>query len=236
MSTQELDAVLADPRVWRGRRAAATGSPRGLPSRFPELDAVLPEGGFPDSALTEVHCAITGIGELGLLLPVLAKQRGLVALIAPPHIPYAPALAAAGLDLARLLVVHAASARERCWAMEQALRDGAASAVVAWLDQQRTSFAALRRLQLAAETGACFGVVFRAWSERSGASPAALRLALHPVGCTEAASPERSGLRIAVLKCRGRAGRFDVSSHPQGCEVAAARTRTPAGATKRRSR
>jgi hypothetical protein len=204
VSTQQLDAVLADPRVWRGRRVAAAGA-GGLPSRLSALDDALPEGGFPRAALTEVHSAITGIGELSLLLPALTAcaGRGLVVLIAPPHIPYAPALAAAGLDLAKLLVVRAASARECCWAMEQALRDGAAGAVVAWLEQQRTSFAALRRLQLAAETGGCFGVVFRGWNARSAASPAALKLALHP---------DRSGLRIAVLKCRGRAGRFAIAA------------------------
>jgi hypothetical protein len=211
VSTQELDAVLADPRVWRGRRAAV-GATAGLPSGCPALDAALPEGGFPANALTEVHSALTGIGELSLLLPVLAErsQHGVVALIAPPHIPYAPAFAAAGLDLARLLVVRtarpygrdeASSPRESCWAMEQALRDGACGAVVGWFDQQRVSFAALRRLQLAAEAGNCFGVVFRAWDERSTASPAALRLAL---------STGREGLRIAVLKCRGRAGRFAI--------------------------
>lgn len=205
MSTQELDAVLADPRVWRGRRATAAGV-SGLPSRFATLDDALPEGGFPQAALTEVHSAVAGIGELSLLLPALAtlQTRGLIALIAPPHIPYAPTLVAAGLDLARLLVVRASGARECCWAMEQALRDGSCGAVVAWLDQQRVSFAALRRLQLAAEAGGSVGIAFRAWSDRSSASPAALRLALHP---------DRSGLRITVLKCRGRAGRFDVSSH-----------------------
>jgi hypothetical protein len=240
VSTQELDAVLADPRVWRGRRATVAGG--GLPSGLAALDAALPEGGFPAGALTEVHSALTGIGELSLLLPTLVasthptgcvarSRHGLVALIAPPYIPDAPACAAAGLDLARLLVVRAASARECCWAMEQTLRDGACSAVVAWLDPQRVSFAALRRLQLAAETGRSFGVVFRAWAERSSASPAALRLALHPFGCAEAASIGRAGLRIAVLKCRGRAGRFaiDVPSRPQGRDVSshpAARTRS----------
>jgi hypothetical protein len=218
VSTQELDAVLADPRVWRGRRAAVGMAP-GLPSGFAALDAALPEGGFPAAALTEVHSALTGIGELSLLLPALAGcgQRGLVAFVAPPHVPYAPALAAAGLDLARLLVVRAASSRESCWAMEQALRDGAASAVVGWLDQQRVSFAALRRLQLAAETGSSFGVAFRGWGDRRTASPAALRLALHPFGCADAATVGQRGLRVAVLKCRGRAGRFavDVPSRPR---------------------
>ncbi len=245
MSTQELDAVLADPRVWRGRRTTAAGASRGLPSKMLALDVALPEGGFPDAALTEVHCAIAGIGELSLLLPLLAARAslGLIALIAPPHIPYAPALAAAGLDLAQLLVVRATSARECCWAMEQSLRSGRCGAVVAWLDQQRVSFAALRRLQLAAETSACFGVVFRGWGERSGASPAALKLALAVSARPQGRGPGTTGLRITVLKCRGRAGRFvvDVSSRPQGRDeashdLAAARIRTPSGATKRRSR
>lgn len=197
--------MLADPRVWRGRRAAVAGTSRGLPSRVPALDTALPEGGFPQAALTEVHSAVAGIGEFSLLLPALAAcaTRGLVVLIAPPYIPYAPALTAASLDLTKLLVVRASSARECCWAMEQALRSGCCGAVVAWLDQQRVSFAALRRLQLAAEAGNSVGVAFRAWGDRSGASPAALKLAL---------SPGATGLRITVLKCRGRAGRFAISA------------------------
>lgn len=202
MSTQELDAVLADPRVWRGRRAAIGAS--GQPSRCAALDAALPEGGFPRAALTEVYAPLAGIGELSLLLPVLAAcaERGPLALIAPPHIPYAPAWAASGIDPSRLLLVQATSLRERCWALEQALRDGGCAAVVAWFDAQRVAFAALRRLQLAAEAGGCIGVVFRPWAERSTASPAALRLACEPIG---------DGLRITVLKCRGRAGRFSIS-------------------------
>lgn len=202
MSTQELDAVLADPRVWRGRRSAAAGA--GAPSGLPALDAALPEGGFPRAALTEVFAPVAGIGELSLLLPMLVRETeagGLLALIAPPYIPYAPALVAAGLDPARLLVVRTASLRESCWAMEQALRHGGCAAVIAWLEQ-RVAFAALRRLQLAAEAGGCIGIAFRAWDARSAASPAALRLALAAADI---------GPRITVLKCRGRAGRLAIS-------------------------
>ena len=187
-----LDAVLADPRVWRGRRSAASATTDGL----------------PDAALTEVFVPVAGIGELGVLLPALVARQahGLIALIAPPHIPYAPALVAAGLDLERLLVVHASSAREGCWAMEQALRDGSCGAVVAWFDDARLSFAALRRLQLAAETGACTGVAFRAWRERRSASPAALRLALAASAPPKGGAATAHGPRATVLKRRGGGG------------------------------
>jgi hypothetical protein len=118
-----LVSVLAHPAIWRGGDCAP--EPSAMPSGFPELDAVLPGRGWPQAALTEVLLAREGIGEIRLTLPALARlQAGRrdVVWIAPPHLPYAPALAAAGLDLARLLIVRCHGVAEELWAYEQALR------------------------------------------------------------------------------------------------------------------
>ena len=96
--------------------------------------------------------------------------------IAPPHEPFAPALAQHGIDLDRLLVVRPASATEALWAAEQALSSGVCAAVLLWL--KGTDERWLRRLKLAAEAGGALGVLFRPERHRFESSPAALRLLL----------------------------------------------------------
>ena len=188
-------AVLFDrPDIWRGdslNRAGTTTVSCG----FPELDAELPGGGWPAGALTEILPAHEGIGELRLLGPALASlsRSGLpLVWVAPPHLPYAPALAAAGIDLARLLIVRTTSARETLWAAEQALRSNACGAVLAW--PQETKYAELRRLQIGAEGGRAPAFLFRSAKTAGESSPAALR-----IGLTAA----NGGLAVRVLKRRG---------------------------------
>ncbi|MGH8581591.1 MAG: translesion DNA synthesis-associated protein ImuA [Gammaproteobacteria bacterium] len=189
-----LEHVLRDPRLWRyGREAPAPAET--IPTGHAVLDALLPGGGWPRGALTEVLSEAEGIGALRLILPALARLSRFpqwLAWIAPPHLPYAPALAARGLDLRRVLIVTDCDHSQSLWAMEQSLRAGACSAVLGWprgLDDR-----GLRRLQLAAETGRCWGLVFRPLTAARAASPAALRLALEPHG---------PRLAVRIIKCRG---------------------------------
>ena len=187
-------ALLDRADIWRGD-ALGRASARGVPSGFPRLDAELPGGGWPVGALTEILPAHEGIGELRLLGPALAalSRQGLrLAWVAPPHLPYAPALAAAGIDVAKLLIVRRASEKEALWAAEQALRSNACGAVLAW--PHGAKYAELRRLQLAAEGGRAGAFLFRSPETTGEPSPAALRVAL---GISE------GGLAVHLLKRRG---------------------------------
>ena len=189
-----LDAVLLHHPVWRGGALAQT-VPQAVPTGFAVLDRELPGGGWPTGALTEILCADEGIGELQLVLPALAALShagSRVAWLAPPHLPYAPALAAAGVRLEFLTVVRAPGRRDALWAAEQVLRAGACRALLAWLP--RTSYAELRRLAVAAEAGAAFTALFRPPQAARESSPAPLRLGLEPDG-------ER--LAVRILKRRG---------------------------------
>src|SRR2546423_10545201 len=115
-------ALLDRPDIWRGDSLSRTGAPT-LPCGFPGLDAELPGGGWPAGALTEILPAHEGIGELRLLGPALAglSRCGLrLVWIAPPHLPYAPALAPAGIVLAHPLLVRPAPPEEKLWAHQQA--------------------------------------------------------------------------------------------------------------------
>ncbi len=184
------------PAVWLGNQLGNVTSP-SVPSGFAELDAELPGGGWPTAALTEILPRHEGIGELRILGPALAAlahEGRMLVWIAPPYLPYSPALAAAGIDLARLLIVRTRSPRETLWATEQALRSNACGAVLAW--PVNIKYAELRRLQLAGEGNPVLAVLFRPPRVAAEPTPAALRLDLET----------RAGnLAVRVLKRRGAA-------------------------------
>lgn len=191
-----LATLLEHPGIWRGEACAPAAA--AAPSGFAALDAWLPGGGWPEGALTEIFAATAGIGELSLLMPACARLTRAgrwVVLVSPPHVPYAPGLAAAGLDLARLLLVRAAPGKDSLWALEQALKSRQCGAAIAWLP--RIEPGSLRRLQLASEQGASSGFLFLPETAAHNASTAALRLRL--------AAGAEGELDVQVLKRRGGA-------------------------------
>lgn len=218
MTSPRLDELLSHPSLWRasGGQAAA----RSLPSGFRRLDDRLPGGGWPLDTLIEILLPAHGVGEINLLLPALRALAGdsrvarrWIAWIGPPHLPYAPALASAGLDPGSMLVVQPRGPRGAAsqggngspqgqsplqrpdptlWAMEQALRSRACAAALGWTDAADGQ--SLRRLKLAAEEGGSLGFLFRPLRRAVEPSPASLRLSLEP----------RDGLLdLHILKCRG---------------------------------
>lgn len=191
----QLAALLAHPSVWRGRSRAAVQT---ISTGFAALDAGLPGGGWPRHGLVEILTPQPGVGELYLLLPVLAAlSRATPARwctwVSPPHEPFTPALESHGVALDRMLLVRT---HLPLWAHEQALRSGACEMAFAWLP--RVSPRAIRRLQLAAEQGRALGVLFRSQRFAQLASPAMLRVSLDPVK-----EPGRHGARVTLLKSRG---------------------------------
>lgn len=183
--------ALLGARLWRGHeqadiRAQATG--------FAALDRVLPGGGWPLGAVSEILHAQPGAGELSLALPLLATltQAGRkVAFVAPPCLPYAPCLASAGLRLEHLLVVDTEDAQHALWSAELLLRAG--GSVLLWADGVQTS--ALRRLQLAAESQDACVLLYRSERWAGESTPSALRLR---VWRKTGGAP-----CVEVLKCRG---------------------------------
>jgi cell division inhibitor SulA/protein ImuA len=188
-----LAQLLSHPAIWRGNDCAP--EPASIATGFAELDRALPGGGWPRGALTEVALEREGIGELRLALPALARLQAegrSVVFVAPPYRPYAPALAAAGLDLSRLVVVRGVPGADALWAYEQALRAPECGAAFAWtaMHDERV----LRRLQVAARDGRTWGVLWRRPGQRAGAQAAPLRLAL---------APSEGRLAVRIVKRRG---------------------------------
>ena len=188
-----LEEILQQHPVWLGR--APHLAPPAVPSGHQVLDSELPGGGWPVGALTEILAGQSGIGELELVLPALAALTWAgkrVVWIAPPYLPYAPALAAAGINLAQLTVVRAPGRRDALWAAEQALRAGCCHALLGWF--RRAGYDELRRLAVAAEGSPAWVALFRPRDAAPESSPACLRLALQPDG---------DALSVRILKRRG---------------------------------
>jgi len=162
-----LSSLIEARQVWRGWEVAAPAGDQ--PTGWTALDAILPAGGWPDASLSEILLPVDGVGELQLVLPTLARLTK---------------------NMRRVEIVNSAE-NDVLWATEQCLRSGSCSAVLAW--PHRADDRALRRLQVAADTGKALAFVFRDRRHLSNASPAALRLELE-------AMPRA---QIWVRKCRG---------------------------------
>lgn len=185
-----LQPLIETGRLWRGQGTVPRRD--ALPTGFDALDRVLPGGGWPRAALSEILFPADGVGELRLLLPalvMLGREGRPIVLVAPPYLSFPAAWIAAGVDLRWLQIVQAGEA-DAMWATEQCLRSAACAAVLCWPRQADT--ATLRRLQLAAETGQTTGFMLRPSQAAAQASMAAVRIGI-----------ETGPSRLRVLKCRG---------------------------------
>jgi hypothetical protein len=196
----KIARLLEHPAIWRGRSAAQRS---GLPTGFAALDECLPDSGWPRTGLIEILVSRFGSGELTLLVPALATLTHAAAArwcvwVAPPLVPFAPALVSCGVVLDRVAVVGGA---RPLWAFEQTLGSGACDAVLGWVRQVKARD--IRRLQLAAERGRTLGVLFRPRRAAREASAAVLRLSVEPLV---------AGVRLTILK--GRSARRDALDLP----------------------
>ncbi len=197
------------PSVWRGNERHSEAA-ESISTGFALLDDVLPARGWGIGSVTELLVTRSGIGEFSLVLPALREVTAggqWVALIGPPHIPYAPALVNASIDLGRLLVVDTDKDTDTLWAAEQVLRSGTFTGVVIWVE--RSSAQKQRRLQLAAERGNSWAIVYRPAAAQNEHSPVALRMVM---------SAEGQRVNLDIVKARGgqaRSVEFDTREFDQ---------------------
>lgn len=165
-------AIRAQEAGLRPASASASVIPLGLPA----VDAALPWGGLPAGGLHEILTAAaggTGSDAAALAFAVFAagrfQQAGREAEVVwcrpvqrrqEGGLPYGPGLRRCGLDPRRLVLAEARRQEDLCWALEEALRDGRAAAIIGesggggdgtGRGDGGISDLALRRLQLAAE-------------------------------------------------------------------------------------
>ena len=191
--------------VWRAD-ALGSASLQTIGTGYPNLSKVLPGGGWPCGAMTEVLQARSGQHEWGLVAPALAALQsaspaGLVVLVGAPYCPFGPALGARQINMQRLLSISSVKSAVKndgpamLWATREALQCADVCAVLAWLPDARSAH--LRRLQITALISGKLLFVFRPLQAQHDASPAPLRLKL--AGTAESIH----NLQIDVFKRRG---------------------------------
>jgi protein ImuA len=199
-----LEQIINRRDTWRGRQrrfhhhepcansSMHTGA--GLATGYTGLDTQLDQGGWPLDTTIELLSDSNGMGGMGLFLPAmerLSEQGRWQVFIAPPYIPYAPLLAARGIDTQQVLLVHPKTRQDLLWSTEQALRSSTCSAVFSWLGTHNYSYSELRKLQLAAGNGDSLAVMFRPTAAAHNHAPASLRLQM------------REYRKVHILKQRG---------------------------------
>lgn len=158
------------------RDAATTaGYPAAL-AAFEEIAAAY--GGPPDAAFgfAAARLATTRTDSRPAVLLVgrrLPGERG---------VPYAPGLARFGLDRARLLLVRGRGDVDLLWAMEEALKSGAVSAVLGFV--ARPSFVAGKRLDHVARSRRAAALIVCEPDSATGPSAARLRWRIAPAAST----------------------------------------------------
>jgi protein ImuA len=210
-----LEQVTRRSDTWRGQHrhfpehcvsanSECHGSP-GLATGYATLDAQLQQGGWPLHSTIELLSDGCGLGAMGLFLSAmerLSEQNRWQAFIAPPYTPYAPLLAARGIDTRQVLLVHPQNRQDLLWATEQALRSTTCSAVFSWLGAQDYRYSELRKLQLAAASGDSLAVLFRPNQACHQSTPSSLRLQM------------REYRKVHILKQRGGNQSIDVALSP----------------------
>ncbi len=148
-------------RVGALLRADAATLPFGLSA----IDAALPRRGLDLASLHEIAGGATGAlhGAAAILFAagIAARTSGQILwCITRPDL-FAPALAQAGLDPDRIIIVEAGDEASLLACCEEGLRHGGLGAVVGEI--ARLSMTASRRLKLAAETSGTLALVIRRW-------------------------------------------------------------------------
>jgi len=201
----ELERLIAlygnsiEGKLWRGShsRHDSHNNQKSIDTGYESLNQQLHSNGWPLGTTTEFGISTHGIGELRLLLPALVlptlkgskhspqieyspppRLRQLV-LIAPPYLPFAPALLKHGVKLNDLTVIQTNTLKDSLWAVEQSLAANCCNAVICWTGKQKINTHDLRRLQLAAEKTQSWSVLFRHSDCLKEASASGLRIQLN---------------------------------------------------------
>jgi hypothetical protein len=143
------------------------------------FDALPPGGALARGAVHELLHApghATPMFPAAWLAGCAAAGQNAVIWSDPAHELYPPALAALGIPLERVFLLHPASEADQIWALAECLRCRGVSAVVAALPpRQRLTRVEARRLQLAAEQGGGVGLLMRSTARSAGEHAAVTR-------------------------------------------------------------
>lgn len=193
----ELQQLIERGSLWKGNARPGSAGEQAdvyVSSGQRVLDQAL-GGGWLCGRVHELQCAHLFSGELSLLAPCIAKAAALarpVFWLAPPAIPYAPALqgmlvqqASSVIEkgssnrAAQHIVINPANAADALWAAETILHSGQVAVLLLWAEQ--LSATAVRRLHLAAaESDAWVFVLTGVQNEEARSYATRLRVHVEP--------------------------------------------------------
>ncbi len=146
---------------------------------IPELEALLPAGGWPKRGLVEVLLPDEYTDALSLFLPALSRlsQQGRwLGMVVPPYGARARLLSDPAVESSRILQINPHKGRSGLWTLESLLRSGDFSVVMGWTGCVTQLMA--KRLEKAAGIGHTLGILFRVETDVVSTSGIGLRLQL----------------------------------------------------------
>lgn len=186
----QVEALVQKGWLWQGQEVPAhKAEQQFLSSGWAELDTRL-GGGWLQGSVNELQVQQPFIGELALLLPLLAQPQTTALWVNPPAQPYAPGLSYQHLELHQQVVVQEPDEKLALWAAEQALQSNAIDTVLIW--HTSLSATAVRRLQQAAEAHQKLAFVITPWQQQEEARAYVTRLQLE----------RADSLSVGILKRR----------------------------------
>lgn len=163
--------------LWKASDKTKHHNRPSLDTGFAALNHLLAQRGWPLDGITELGLKNDGIGEIRLLLPALLRRSQYpIIFIAPPFLPYAPALEQFGLAPSHCLILKPSSLADTLWAAEQCLLADTSSNVLCWTGAHSLQTKAIRRLELAVKKRQHWFVLLRQDSRLDEASNASLRM------------------------------------------------------------
>ena len=193
-ATETIRKLRASLEWHAQRRARQAGWTRQfIPTGLTPLDTVLPHGGVPCGAITEIFSDGPGVGAMSLAMRMAAqcvgwhgqaeqvlcergqtvrcpgenarwRERRHIILLDALGDFYPPAARQYGLAFDRLIVLRTRNTKDALWAVDQSLRCSAVAAVIAPLAQLDERDS--RRLQLAAESSGGIGLILKPAARR----------------------------------------------------------------------
>ena len=214
MAHAERRTLLADlrERIERMEGGGARRRRTHLPFGLRGIDSHLPGGGLALGCVHEFAGASPAFehaaAPISFIAGILARLRGPVLWCVKRRDLFAPGLAGAGLDPARIIYAETHKDAGVLPLVEEGLRCPGLAGVVG--EVSRVSFEASRRLQLAAEGSGVTAFLLRRWqaacdTELGRPTAAVTRWRIAPLPSAELLCPGigRSRWRLDLLRCRG---------------------------------
>lgn len=167
-----------DGRIFKTAGQWAGPRKRGFQFSLPALDGLLPDGGIVRGAVHEVLSLPQQPVPRFFALLLARSVGGVIVWCDPKHTLYPPAVAAAGVSMERLFLLHPNNQTDQSWAIAECMQCKGVAATIAQVG--KLSRIETRKYQLAAEKGGGIGILLRPLDRHATLYSAATRWLVSP--------------------------------------------------------